>query len=88
MIEELFEKLSGTDENSESILEEYTDYRAYMDYDIKITNRTGSIYTTQRSVWKKERRRNADAVLYTVAASFIQLYKNSMSEGCNRTGAV
>ena len=41
-IDELFEKLALDDESSEKTLEEYTDYRTYMDYDIRITFDDGS----------------------------------------------
>ena len=37
MIDELFEKLTIDDDSSAQVLEEYTDYRTYMDYDIKIS---------------------------------------------------
>ena len=80
VIEELFEKLSGTDENSESILEEYTDYRAYMDYDIKITNPDGQYMYYSKVSLEKSGGETQTPFYITVAASFIQLYKNSMSE--------
>ena len=42
MIDELFERLSIGGENSTQALEEFTDYRTYMDYDIKILHTDGS----------------------------------------------
>ena len=35
-MEDLFSKLTESDEHGEKILSEYTDYREYMDYDIEI----------------------------------------------------
>ena len=42
VIEELFERLSVGGENSTQTLEEFTDYRTYMDYDIKIIHDDGT----------------------------------------------
>ena len=37
MIDERFEKLTIDDDSSAQVLEEYTDYRTYMDYALKIS---------------------------------------------------
>ena len=43
VIDELFEKLTIDDDSSAQVLEEYTDYRTYMDYDIKISPEDGGV---------------------------------------------
>lgn len=40
---DLFEKLMTKDDNGQKIVEEYTDYRSYLDYDIEIHKRDGSV---------------------------------------------
>ena len=42
VIEELFEQLSVSGDNSAQALDEFTDYRNYMDYDIKIIHNDGT----------------------------------------------
>ena len=47
VIDELFEKLTIDDEGGKT-LEEFTDYRTYMDYDIRITHSDGNYYYYSR----------------------------------------
>ena len=35
-MEDLFSKLTESDTSGDSILQEYTDYRGYLDYDIEV----------------------------------------------------
>ena len=78
VIEELFEKLALDDENSAKTLEEYTDYRTYMDYDIKITGEDQSYMLYSKVSREKSGGETQTPFYLTVAASFMQLYRNSI----------
>lgn len=78
VIEELFEKLSLDDENSQKVLEEYTDYRTYMDYDIKITGGDGSYMYYSKVLREKSGGETQTPFYITIAASFMQLYRSSI----------
>lgn len=78
VIEELFEKLTLEDENSGKTLEEFTDYRTYMDYDIKITGEDGSYMLYSKVSQEKSGGETQTPFYITVAASFMQLYRNSI----------
>ena len=78
VIEELFEKLSVSGENSTQALEEFTDYRTYMDYDIKIIHNDGT-YSYYSKVCEEKSGGETQTPFYvTVAASFVQLYGNNI----------
>ncbi len=78
VIEELFEKLSLDDENSQETLQRYTDYRFYMDYDIKITGDDGSYMYYSKVAREKSGGETQTPFYITVAASFMQLYRGSI----------
>ncbi|MCD8069371.1 MAG: hypothetical protein LUE87_10925 [Lachnospiraceae bacterium] len=78
VIEELFEKLTADDDNSTKVLEEYTDYRTYMDYDIKIQYDDGSYMLYSKVSREKSGGETQTPFYITVAASFMQLYRNSI----------
>lgn len=78
VIEELFEKLSLDDENSQETLQQYTDYRFYMDYDIKITGDDGSYMYYSKVSREKSGGETQTPFYITVAASFMQLYRSSI----------
>lgn len=78
VIEELFEKLALDDENSSKTLELYTDYRTYMDYDIKITGDDGGFMLYSKVSQEKSGGETQTPFYITVAASFMQLYRNSI----------
>lgn len=78
VIEELFEKLTAEDENSSRTLEQYTDYRTYMDYDIKITGEGGGFMYYSKVSQEKSGGETQTPFYITVAASFMQLYRNSI----------
>lgn len=78
VIEELFEKLSLDDEKGQETLEQYTDYRFYMDYDIRITNDDGSFMYYSKVAREKSGGETQTPFYITVAASFMQLYRNSI----------
>lgn len=78
VIEELFERLSVGGENSTQTLEEFTDYRTYMDYDIKIIH-DGGTYSYYSKVCEEKSGGETQTPFYvTVAASFVQLYSNNI----------
>ena len=78
VIEELFERLSVGSENSTQTLEEFTDYRTYMDYDIKIIHDDGT-YSYYSKVCEEKSGGETQTPFYvTVAASFVQLYSNNI----------
>ncbi len=78
VIEELFERLSVGGENSTQTLEEFTDYRTYMDYDIKIIHDDGT-YSYYSKVCEEKSGGEIQTPFYvTVAASFVQLYSNNI----------
>lgn len=80
VIEELFERLSVGGENSTQTLEEFTDYRTYMDYDIKIIHDDGT-YSYYSKVCEEKSGGETQTPFYvTVAASFVQLYSNNIGE--------
>ncbi len=78
VIEELFEKLALDNENHAKALDEFTDYRTYMDYDIKIIHSDGN-YSFYSKVCEEKSGGETQTPFYvTVAASFVQLYKNNI----------
>ncbi|MCD8018534.1 MAG: cell division protein MukB, partial [Clostridiales bacterium] len=78
VIDELFEKLTLDNENSTQTLEEYTDYRTYLDYDIKIQNDDGGYMLYSKVSQEKSGGETQTPFYITVAASFMQLYRNSI----------
>lgn len=78
VIDELFEKLTVDDEASSKTLEEYTDYRTYMDYDIKISNDDGGFMLYSKVSQEKSGGETQTPFYITIAASFMQLYRNSI----------
>ena len=78
VIEELFEQLSVSGDNSAQALDEFTDYRTYMDYDIKIIHNDGT-YSCYSKVCEEKSGGETQTPFYvTVAASFVQLYSNNI----------
>jgi len=78
VIEELFDRLAMNNESSAKTLDEFTDYRTYMDYDIKIIHSDGS-YSYYSKVCEEKSGGETQTPFYvTVAASFVQLYGNNI----------
>lgn len=78
VIDELFEKLALDQENDVRALEEFTDYRTYMDYDIRIVHSDNS-YSFYSKVCEEKSGGETQTPFYvTVAASFVQLYSNNI----------
>ena len=74
-IEDLFAKLMVRDDNGEKILEEYTDYRSYLDYDIEIRKRNGSKQKFSDIYGEKSGSETQVPYYVAIAASFYQLYR-------------
>ena len=78
VIEELFDKLAIHNDNNAKALDEFVDYRTYMDYDIKIIHGDGS-YSYYSKVCEEKSGGETQTPFYvTVAASFVQLYGNNI----------
>ena len=78
VIDELFERLELDHENSAKALDEFTDYRTYMDYDIRILHSDDS-YSLYSKVCEEKSGGETQTPFYvTVAASFVQLYRNGI----------
>ena len=78
VIEELFDRLAIDNDNNARTLEEFTDYRTYMDYDIRILHMDGS-YSLYSKVCEEKSGGETQTPFYvTVAASFVQLYGNNI----------
>ena len=78
VIEELFERLALNNENSTKTLDEFTDYRTYMDYDIKIIHTDGTFSYYFKVCEEKSGGETQTPFYVTVAASFVQLYTNNI----------
>ena len=78
VIDELFEKLALDNENNVKALDEFTDYRTYMDYDIKIIHSDGSYSFYSKVCEEKSGGEKQTPFYVTVAASFVQLYRNNI----------
>ena len=74
-IDDLFTKLMVRDDNGEKVLDEYTDYRAYLDYDIEIRKRNGSRQKFSDIYGEKSGSETQVPYYVAIAASFYQLYR-------------
>lgn len=77
LLDELFERLTLDDGNSEAELRKFTDYRNYMDYDIKINYRDGSHALFSKVSREKSGGETQTPYYVVIAASFLQLYNSS-----------
>ncbi len=78
VIEELFDRLMAGGENGAALVEEFTDYRSYLDYDIRMEDEEGN-YSYYSKVCKEKSGGETQTPFYvTVAASFVQLYANGI----------
>lgn len=78
VIDELFSRLALDQDNGAKTLDEFTDYRTYMDYDIKILHEDGN-YSLYSKVCEEKSGGETQTPFYvTVAASFVQLYSNNI----------
>lgn len=80
VIDELFDRLTVDNDTvgSTRTLDEFTDYRTYMDYDIKILHGDGSYSYYSKVCQEKSGGETQTPFYVTVAASFVQLYGNNI----------
>lgn len=71
---DLFDKLMTRDDNGKKIVEEYTDYRSYLDYDIEIHKRDGSVQRFSDIYGEKSGSETQVPYYVAIAASYYQLY--------------
>ena len=74
-MEDLFLKLTVQDDSGKSVIEEYTDYRSYLDYDIEIEKRDGSRQKFSDVYGVKSGSETQIPYYVAIAASFYQLYR-------------
>lgn len=72
---ELFDKLMTKDDNGQKIVEEYTDYRSYLDYDIEIRKKDGSVQRFSDIYGEKSGSETQVPYYVAIAASFYQIYR-------------
>ena len=73
-MEELFSKLTASDEKGADVIREYTDYRSYMDYDIDIISKDGRSQKFSRIYREKSGGETQTPYYVAIAASFAQIY--------------
>ena len=74
-IEDLFAKLMVGDDKGEKVIEEYTDYRSYLDYDIEIRKKNGQKQRFSDVYGDKSGSETQVPYYVAIAASFYQLYR-------------
>ncbi len=74
-MEELFDKLITKDDKGQKIIEEYTDYRSYLDYDIEIHKKNGTVQKFSDIYGEKSGSETQVPYYVAIAASFYQLYR-------------
>ena len=74
-IEDLFAKLMVGDDKGERVIEEYTDYRSYLDYDIEIRKKNGQRQKFSDIYGEKSGSETQVPYYVAIAASFYQLYR-------------
>ena len=71
---ELFTKLTISDDKGDDVLREYTDYRNYLDYDIEIISKNGKTQKFSKICREKSGGETQTPYYVAIAASFAQLY--------------
>lgn len=79
-MDELFERITIDDENSRKTLEKFTDYRTFMDYDIKIFHSNGKTSTFSKVCREKSGGETQTPYYVAIAASFVQLYGSALHD--------
>lgn len=72
---ELFDKLMTKDDQGKKVIEEYTDYRSYLDYDIEIHKKNGAVQKFSVIYGEKSGSETQVPYYVAIAASFYQLYR-------------
>ncbi|MBP5445015.1 MAG: hypothetical protein J6Y28_02480 [Acholeplasmatales bacterium] len=75
----LFDTLAVEEINSEGVISKFTDYRTYMDYDIRVTNVNGDTYLFSKTSGEKSGGENQVPFYVSIIASFVQIYQASRS---------
>ncbi|ADL50603.1 ATP-binding protein [Clostridium cellulovorans] len=75
-MEDLFAKLTAYDDKGEKVLTEYTDYRSYLDYDIVVEKKDGTLQRFSKIYGEKSGGETQTPYYVAIAASFVQLYKH------------
>lgn len=87
-IKQMFDSLSQDELNSNGTLNKFTDYRTYMDYDIKITNGDGQTMTYSK-VFKEKSGGETQVPFYVaIIASFVRVYTKTGFAGGDPIGIV
>ena len=87
-IRELFESLSMDELNSNGAMNKFTDYRTYMDYDIRIINKDGDTMTYSK-VFKEKSGGETQVPFYVaIIASFVRVYTKTGFSGGDPIGLV
>ena len=74
-LEELFSSLAMDELNSNGAINKFTDYRTYMDYDIKIYNHVSGTETFYSHVFKEKSGGETQVPFYVaIIASFVRIY--------------
>ena len=73
-MDELFSKLTASDEHGDDVIREYTDYRSYLDYDIDIVSKDGRTQKFSKIYREKSGGETQTPYYVAIAASFVQLY--------------
>ncbi len=82
-LEELFINLASEDLNSGSSINKFTDYRTYMDYDIKIINQQGDTILYSR-VFKEKSGGETQVPFYVATlASFVRVFQQASRSHLN-----
>lgn len=74
-MEDLFAKLTAYDDKGEKVLAEYTDYRCYLDYDIIVEKKDGTVQRFSKIYGEKSGGETQTPYYVAIAASFVQLYR-------------
>lgn len=74
VLEELFDKLTIDNESEDKELQRFTDYRTYMNYDIKIKHSNGEHSLFSKVCKEKSGGETQTPYYVAMAASFVQLY--------------
>ena len=87
-IKELFDSLAVDEINSHGVINKFTDYRTYMDYDIKITNQDGESMSYSK-VFKEKSGGETQVPFYVaIIASFVRIYTKTHVYGGDPIGIV
>ncbi len=73
-MDDLFSKLTESDDGGEGVMNEYTDYRSYLDYDIEIISKDGKSQFFSKIYGEKSGGETQTPYYVAIAASFSQMY--------------